>query len=1096
MVLSKKEKEDKKRIANIKKFNKKNKNKQQYYNDITNKIITINKIKTKDLKNKVKFEGKYKKYNDAGDLSIKLNISYSDTIKYLENTIDKEHFIYSLTDKKGKKSVKKFDIKNSKNLALFFKTLNIDNRKDQLKIKKQMLSDNKFEFKDIKFSNKPIEGVGLYKNIKYIANFGSGEPRELTEQIPAEINTSYTKDFASSDLTGFSIITYTESEEIITDLIKENNGFYKEVSFQFIENTAPSETMELFKNSKDVLTNIKLYNTNYLKINSLFGNNLLNLKLKDCIQDFLPILWKNIEPENYKNIRTSEDMYNFCNNNGIGLLIIDINKNILYELSSKSKHKNLIGVNYDEHFYPLRNKNLKNPNKSDIILEIVEDVKYRLIKAIQDGFYPTDILFETKTKNIKSFKYDNYQISNNKEYYKCVDIINKFEIFRKLNIEKRVKLTTNMTNICDIIEPLYTNKISDLDSFIPMGNHFTKGGYNYGQPCRNQESTVLICNKTPELNIYRYTIDNVKSYPSALYNLSYLTKTDIRDHETKKINLKSTDANIMENWLYIAVPNKEYSCQLLENVNLYSGEHLIYCRNLGLPFTILEELQTTKINNHYTEMFDDMRKFMSESEFKIACNRFIGMFERQKDISHYIEGEKICRDKEMNTHNGYKIEKIYKDYSICLKNKQIFGVYNRKPIAVQLKDKQRRTLYEKMNSILKDFDLNKDCIESIKTDSFTIASPKPLDLTKHIDNKFGGWRLETPKPPPSATQIIYDDPILKTFDYKNIEHHYINNNNKFNDYWYENNNEIVIGYAGSGKTFDIINNRIPEIQKQNKLFMIYVPTHAAEIPYRKIPFLKDKVDVIQFKEVPLNINTIIIDEIGMVDKDGWDFIYKCFLAHKTILAFGDFKQLPPISGTIFNNENWLNYIFGKITYNTDNYRNTKSIEYYDELINIDTDLNIINGYSEVINHSTNNFYEAEYILCYYNSTRILYNNKMCEKLGIKSKLDFGAKLIVRNNKLKELDIYNNTEYIVLLEGDNANEIQIKDCFGDIKTIDKKYIKSNTFDYGYARTVNSIQGSTINSYYFAEEDININVFKKQGLAYTIVSRLREDKPIIC
>ena len=267
------------------------------------------------------------------------------------------------------------------------------------------------------------------------------------------------------------------------------------------------------------------------------------------------------------------------------------------------------------------------------------------------------------------------------------------------------------------------------------------------------------------------------------------------------------------------------------------------------------------------------------------------------------------------------------------------------------------------------------------------------------------------------------------------------------------------------------------------------PSHSALSHYKKKgAYINERSSVIQFAEIP-KTRAIIIDEIGMVDNDEWNFIYKCFVLGKRIYAFGDFNQLKPISGKNFNNQNWLDFIFPSITFNNNNYRNDFSKRFYDKLIKCDEPGKITTGMGVVKKYSTENYWEADYILAYHKKIVKQYNDLMCERLNINNKYDEGAKLILKTNNLRIKNIYNNFEFIS--KGFINNQIVFtNDIVGDV-IIEKKELKN--FDYGYARTVHSVQGMSMNSYYFAKEDLNRMAFQPNGnLAYTIVSRLKRNE----
>ena len=116
--------------------------------------------------------------------------------------------------------------------------------------------------------------------------------------------------------------------------------------------------------------------------------------------------------------------------------------------------------------------------------------------------------------------------------------------------------------------------------------------------------------------------------------------------------------------------------------------------------------------------------------------------------------------------------------------------------------------------------------------------------------------------------------------------------------------------------------------------------------------------------------------------------------------------------------------------------------------------------TEIKKYNSNNFFTAEIIIAYRNDTRRHYNKLMCDRLGIKNKFDIGTKLICKTNEFKNIGLFNNLDCIV------------KYCDGDIVILNDEendykidIAKLKHFEYGYARTLHSIQGDSIKSYYY-------------------------------
>ena len=95
-----------------------------------------------------------------------------------------------------------------------------------------------------------------------------------------------------------------------------------------------------------------------------------------------------------------------------------------------------------------------------------------------------------------------------------------------------------------------------------------------------------------------------------------------------------------------------------------------------------------------------------------------------------------------------------------------------------------------------------------------------------------------------------------------------------------------------------------------------------------------------------------------------------------------------------------------------NYRNDFTKEYYNSLINSTDEEFIIN---EIKKYNTPKPEDADVIISYRNKAggiRKKYNDLMCNKLNIKSKVDIGASLICNCNDLREYEVYNKFTYVV------------------------------------------------------------------------------------
>ena len=217
----------------------------------------------------------------------------------------------------------------------------------------------------------------------------------------------------------------------------------------------------------------------------------------------------------------------------------------------------------------------------------------------------------------------------------------------------------------------------------------------------------------------------------------------------------------------------------------------------------------------------------------------------------------------------------------------------------------------------------------------------------------------------------------------------------------------------------------------------------------------------------------------MIDKSSWNLIFKCHLLDKNIIGYGDKKQLLPVgSDKDLFHQNFIKRIF-YLTDNMDtNYRNDFTKSYYDSLIKSTNKQYLID---ECLKYNTD-YKTASVIIAYRNSTRELYNQKMCELHNIKSKIDINAELICITNNLRDYNIYN--KFCLKVIGREDDYIILTD--GDIIIKLKEHQINKNFDYSYCRTLYSVQGESLESYHYCEED---KYFINPRSAYTLISRLK-------
>jgi hypothetical protein len=775
-------------------------------------------------------------------------------------------------------------------------------------------------------------------------------------------------------------------------------------------------------------------------------NEVIENKNGKCISNYLNKIYNKFSKKEILQLKNTNDLLNYCIKYSIKMIAYDISGNIIssnYPTIKNKSRKSLIFIAYNNHLYPLKNETLKKVKINSTQQKYFKNIKNEFNKIIENGFLPSNIKLNYDGE-IQSFCHNMTNYHSNEEYNICNELLTKFGLKDEMNI------FVNTKNIGEIISKLYIK--SNISSFIPENNLLVKAAFNY-----NNEN--ILKNNNDEDN-EEITIDKNKCYSYILKELDYLINCDIKKHRTKIINKKLNKNEIIDHYLYIVKP--KYSSLLLPYKNIYSGKHLKYCIDENIDFIICEELETEQNENYFKQMIIDLYdKCDDKVIFKNIMNVMIGKFEKYSNLKECYSVDKICNDDEKETEKGHYIH-LHNEYYALMKQTTTFDIFNKKPISIQIKDSSRVVLYKTMKKL----NLNYNNIIQIKTDSITfINKNKNQNYLEYINNSLDGWKIE------------------KYSKIENVKHI-----NKDMTFIYEKKyNKNILGncYAGCGKTYKIINEYLTKDIIKNEDYIILTPSHSTLKTYRKKNYICDVIQKYTLNYTIPSQKLIIIDEIGMIDGCSWNLLFKMKLLGKIIYGYGDKNQLLPVgSSKDYFNKNFINYMFYNSDKMTTNYRNNFKKEYYDSLIN-STDKNYI--INECQKYSNDNYEDAEVIIAYRNTTRHKYNKLMCDKLGIKSKYDIGARLICGTNDFRKDGIYNKFTYEVIGKEIDMGKEYIIITDGDLNyriNIDKL---NNAFDYSYCRTLYSVQGETLKSYYYPKEDL---YFLDNKSAYTLISRIKQ------
>lgn len=993
-------------------------------------VMNDKKVKKVIKKKMIKYKGKNVYYKTIPSLANKLKIDKEtakelvedykngDTFKYLEK--DGDIIIYDFTKK-----------------PLFLRDFGI-----------KKVENNKL------LNNLPIKGIDISSNVPVSAPLNLTITANLKIDLSAE--TIYRK-YTFEDLVSSSSIN---KEYVLEMCLPYINSFGLNINDSDVE-VVDYVIQSTFTDQKFDFKDMELYDSpNNLNIDSLFNEVLDNKNWKDCVYDFMSSQYKRMSKKTIKNLRTINDLHQWSKDNDIKMLCYDINGNIIcsHYPHKKSKAKNLVFIAYNNHLYPLKNTKLNKVKKpSNLTIEIIpKDTGLdKLVSFMKQGVLPTEIFFQDNI--CKCFTIDNLtKYVDNEDYKVCGEILKNLGLFDKLTP------LTNLKNIGELIEPIYLKE--NVKSFIPKNNRFIKGGFNY---TKDISSNFNIEYDDEDIT----TLDKNLAYSNALRDLKCIIKTDIR---INNINIvRDKQIKIVPHFLYVAEPKQ--NSLLMENNNLLSGEHLIYCKKEGVEFDIVEELECEKKPNYYKEMIDDLYKKLNKTQFKTIINIMIGKMERNNERRLTQKVIKVVNEDEADRCEGY-LKRINKDYYIMFENSVKYDIYNMKPISLQVKEQSRRTIYE----MCKNLNLNEKNVVQIKTDSISfvikdgtndvingsehniIGKIEVLNqLKKHINKDLEGWKYE--KYSPIKEYVPYNDKVSLIYE---------GDNNK---------NILANCYAGAGKTHTILNTLIPKLEEKNINYEILTPSHSTIREYRKAKVPCNVIQRYTLGDCLPDADHIIIDEIGMIDKMGWDLLYKMFLDKKTIYAYGDFNQLKSVDGYIYNKTQFINLIFGIQLDIDTNYRNNFTQKYYDSLINEKKQEKLI----EVMKQYRHKDYKStDTIICYRNTTKDKYNELKAKHLGIKSKTSIGAKVICITNNFRKIQIYNKFTFEVIDK--QKDKIIISDGFTNYEIPEDKF--EENFNYSYARTLYSIQGETLPSFFYPNEDL---YFIDGRTTYTLISRLKEN-----
>lgn len=680
-----------------------------------------------------------------------------------------------------------------------------------------------------------------------------------------------------------------------------------------------------------------------------------------------------------------------------------------------TKYKTLVYIIYDGHIHIVKNRELtKKPIGDEFVMLSHEDLHEKFKSLIQQRVVPSNIRLHHDY--LTEFTHQDCRYIHNPDWDTIQRIAEKLGFFADT-----IDPYTTITGLMPIIEKYYTSQNST--SFLPIQHSKPAFFWNAEHIDETREQTC---------------IDKNLAYTDNLKNLPYLLVTDIRTSTHEVTTEFTTEAA-----LYIAEADPPNV--LLPRKDIYSGQHIKFClETKAFPVKIYERLDCRKDKNYFSVIISDLLHKLDRQDAKNIVLRAIGTFESNIQVKPFHEVEFITKKQRTKQYQNIEVDGIPEHYFQLIPTDKVRNLYNRKPIAIQVKDAMYRSLFIKMNEL----NLRDDDIIQINTDSITFyTQPKQQIKSSSL---IGEWKLSSSKL--KTDTCFYDncspfDTFIQPSPFQS--------------------NLLVEGPAGNGKSYRI----------QNKMDLtdaiIVSSKHSAIRQHREKGLNARVIQAFKnahFEKIPEEQH-IIVEECGILTREHWDFLVKCSLLGKKLTVLGDFTQLLPYGeSSSFHHPLFLNWLFGSREEQNTNWRNNFTLEYYEWLKHTAT---YEERKAEVIKYSTKTPTEAEVIIAYRNIIVDKYNEIMLEHHN-QTRTDEGVPIMIKTNDFRDQDIFNNFMFL-------REELQYDDDALEA------HFEEEKVRVAYARTLYNLQGDEVESYFLAPEDIEW--FCDPRMTYTLISRLK-------
>jgi hypothetical protein len=873
------------------------------------------------------------------------------------------------------------------------------------------------------------------KNDKTKLVLSAPERLELKMLFPTKKGNRYT-----------GLITYRAEWKISSDIRIHNSSLYiKNATEKQIEKLVDDDFLDYIGNTgfewykleinlninKDIMTPVKfgqmvLKTIEYVKLSyEVQANNAIIQN--HCVKDHLLEnakkyrLWGHKEYIENKDIWTVDDLKGIFGKSSRNFSITD--QWFKNEWKHTSNDDGVINrfVCANNHLYyitPTEYRLMKSKYYKSIPITKIEKIdvkKLNMPELIKKSSIPS-IKVNMHTKEITNFVSDGVMYIDN-------DTAKAYDLFKKIGLIDQMELTSKFTDMDPFIFVAKKNKL------------FSSVNQTMNKP------KAIFINNSKDIDVKNvFAIDRNIAYTYEFMTLPYIPKMTSRNMEKIYDNHPIIETNLY----YIRHVSDDALLDYIKPHNWCSGYRLdAFKENVVITKFIEPEL----IENPFCKIIKEMLA-VDRNTTKFLVNKFIGYVQR---IENVLTVDKIVCDKLFTSENEKELtdyieleENLYLSYKIKTINKRFSD--NMLPLSHYVFDRHVSALYKQIQYLTTNKYIDK--LVCVKTDSIAYTGKK----FTQVSTKPGEWKSE---------KYVLRENIIGQFQENDTETTEIQiiDPKDIDSHLQGLSNIIIDGFAGAGKSYFILNEVIPRLQKNNKSFIIACSQHQPLIQYITENYTCKTIGSLRYgnqKRMPADV--IIIDEASLCSFDDYEYLWSVASHDQSIILLGDHNQLSPVDPSGNDEMPLLNNNIRKMfnyEYKLEgNFRNKYTIEEYEQMI----EGSFVPTEYELARHNQ----ISEYNLCWTNQKRreineICTKNWKDEFCGLK--VEIGGKLLCKDlkNKLRDKEITNNM--LLTIVSYDATHLTVYNGHINI-TLDINEFQDSGIEHGYGLTLYCAQGRTI------------------------------------